>query len=318
MTTPTFTAAPANLPSRADPTTFAARRDPTLVWEKTLVDELVVAMPWVADQVVTVAAGSTAAAASIAAANYKGSWATLTGALDIPASVFHSAKVWMLVADIADVTASEPASDNADWLLITLAKATQVKAEAGTDNDDFMTSLRTAQAIAALGASGGTIPLLTQTVTTAVAAVDFTLSGGYENYMVVFNGVKPATDGARLISRLSTDGGSSFKSTSGDYSAKRPDESLNSTGEDYAEVRLGSGAIGSASNESSSGVVYVQNVSGFTMISGVTTGISNSGAFSRGVVGGVMNYTGANALRMTFSSGNIDEGQITLYGISEA
>ena len=33
---------------------------------------------------------------SLAAANFKGSWSTLTGALSVPASVFHSDKFWTL------------------------------------------------------------------------------------------------------------------------------------------------------------------------------------------------------------------------------
>lgn len=48
-------------------------------------------------------------------ANFKGEWADLTGALSIPASVYHDDTFWMLLSDVADVTATEPAAGNADW-----------------------------------------------------------------------------------------------------------------------------------------------------------------------------------------------------------
>jgi len=51
------------------------------------------------------------------ATNFKGSWSTLTGALNVPASVEHNGKVWQLLVNLPNVTLSEPASDNADWLV---------------------------------------------------------------------------------------------------------------------------------------------------------------------------------------------------------
>ena len=48
---------------------------------------------------------------SLAAANFKGSWADLSGSLSIPASVEHDNKYWILLTSLADVTASEPGVD---------------------------------------------------------------------------------------------------------------------------------------------------------------------------------------------------------------
>ena len=50
-----------------------------------------------------------------AAANFKGLWSALTGALSKPATVFHSDKYWALNTDLADVTAKEPGVD-VEWL----------------------------------------------------------------------------------------------------------------------------------------------------------------------------------------------------------
>jgi hypothetical protein len=60
-------------------------------------------------------------AAAVAAANYKGEWSTLTGALAIPASVSHNGAVWVLTVSLADVTADEPgAGSPSAWLIVTL------------------------------------------------------------------------------------------------------------------------------------------------------------------------------------------------------
>lgn len=48
-------------------------------------------------------------------ANNKGAWSTLSGALNIPASVNHTGSVWVLNVNIADITASEPTAINTDW-----------------------------------------------------------------------------------------------------------------------------------------------------------------------------------------------------------
>lgn len=54
-------------------------------------------------------------AAALATANFVGEWSTLTGALNIPASVRHDDKWWQLLSDLADVTLSEPGV-TADWV----------------------------------------------------------------------------------------------------------------------------------------------------------------------------------------------------------
>ncbi|MFZ6755752.1 hypothetical protein ACO0K9_00915 [Undibacterium sp. Ji50W] len=51
---------------------------------------------------------SDAAATIIATANYKGLWTSLTGPLNIPASVYHLGKFWTLTQNIADVTTKVP------------------------------------------------------------------------------------------------------------------------------------------------------------------------------------------------------------------
>jgi len=52
---------------------------------------------------------------SSANANYKGIWSDQTGAAVVPYSVYNSDYFWILVSNIADVTASEPSDSNTDW-----------------------------------------------------------------------------------------------------------------------------------------------------------------------------------------------------------
>ena len=53
---------------------------------------------------------------SASSANFKGEWSTLTGAAAKPFSVSYGGVIWVLLNDLADITASEP-SVSADWLV---------------------------------------------------------------------------------------------------------------------------------------------------------------------------------------------------------
>lgn len=61
------------------------------------------------------ATAAAAQAAAAASANFVGAWASLVGALNIPASVSHGGRVWVLVANVADVTAHVPGV-SANWV----------------------------------------------------------------------------------------------------------------------------------------------------------------------------------------------------------
>lgn len=52
-----------------------------------------------------------------AIANSKGNWSNLTGALAVPASVYHNGENWQLLNDLTDVTASEPGVSS-DWVML--------------------------------------------------------------------------------------------------------------------------------------------------------------------------------------------------------
>lgn len=70
-----------------------------------LSDEVNAAAASANDMAVAAASSATAAAG---AANFKGDWSSLSGALAIPASVSHLSSVWILTQNVADVTAEVP------------------------------------------------------------------------------------------------------------------------------------------------------------------------------------------------------------------
>lgn len=60
----------------------------------------------------------------IAAANYKGLWSGLAGALAIPASVYHSGRMWVLLQNVADVTTKVPGVAT-EWVVLHTTAAYQ-------------------------------------------------------------------------------------------------------------------------------------------------------------------------------------------------
>ncbi|WP_321276915.1 hypothetical protein [Thiomicrorhabdus indica] len=56
-----------------------------------------------------------ASSSALAAANFKGEWSSLAGALNTPATVLHQERIWLLTEDLADVSLSEPSFENSQW-----------------------------------------------------------------------------------------------------------------------------------------------------------------------------------------------------------
>ncbi len=116
-------------PDPADRGTWTERRMARLIWElenlapgvtalaeasyENALDALESAIAALASK--TAAAGAEANVAALS--NFKGTWASLTGALAKPASVFHAGAFWMLLNNLADVTTSQPGV-SADWQVV--------------------------------------------------------------------------------------------------------------------------------------------------------------------------------------------------------
>lgn len=156
------------------------------------------------------------------------------------------------------------------------------------------------------------------------AAYDFTgVSADFSAYRFEIKRVYPATDGANLIGRVSTNGGSSFDSTSGHYQHARS----------WSES---DGSVSNAGGASATSVVIAHDVSdtdtnsifGEIIARGLGSGLrtrfsfgvsyqidtSNTFADLRGS-GWRANGQEDNAIRFAFSSGNIGGGRIDAYGL---
>lgn len=85
-------------------------------------------------------AASASASAAVAAANFKGAWTTLTGALAIPASVTHLGKIWLLTESIANVAAEVPGTST-KWLAVSVNFASPDPIGSSTPNSGTFTTL---------------------------------------------------------------------------------------------------------------------------------------------------------------------------------
>lgn len=134
MPAPTITPLPTP-PVRSDaPTDFSAKADafvaalPVFGGQTNALAEFVDQRAADADTRATDSADSASAAAQAktdaelardaaqAVASFKGTWGSLSGALNVPASVLHNGQIWSLIANLADVAASEPGV-SADWVV---------------------------------------------------------------------------------------------------------------------------------------------------------------------------------------------------------
>lgn len=181
--------------------------------------------------------------------------------------------------------------------------------------------------------AGGSIGLVCLAVASAssVATVDFTsgIDGTYDEYEIHFQNVIPATAGANLLMRTSSNAGSSFDATGGDYrwsTAEFRNGAVNSsgaTGDD--SIRVSPVAVKSAASEGGvSGVVRLFAPAGTASNKAIrySTAIYNpdiSSAVLAAESAGMRNSTSVvNAIRFLFSSGNIASGLFKLYGVRKS
>lgn len=92
---------------------------------------------WMEGTAATVESNTNAAADSAgiaaAAANMKGLWVNLSGALNVPASVSHNDELWLLLENLADVTTDEPGISTKWQQLMPLGSSLFVVVSTGTN-----------------------------------------------------------------------------------------------------------------------------------------------------------------------------------------
>lgn len=90
-----------DLPLSTDTANFDTRADQSWTQAKQAFEDI-------NDLIPTIELAVPASESAQAAANYKGLWSSLSGALNIPASVFHDNNFWVLKVNLANVAAEEP------------------------------------------------------------------------------------------------------------------------------------------------------------------------------------------------------------------
>lgn len=85
--------------------------------------------------------------AALALFNFAGDWSAQTGAADKPYSVANDGAIWVLVNNLADVTASEPAVGNADWAFSSGTRWLTVTSSAALPNNSMIAVVATGAAV---------------------------------------------------------------------------------------------------------------------------------------------------------------------------
>ena len=190
-----------------------------------------------------------------------------------------------------------------------------------------MTSVETMATYMGTKITGGSLVYITSTGAISNAAdIQFKAQDGhfdaskYDHYQFWFQHVIPVTNGANLFAYASTDNGSNYDTTSGNYH-------YNGT-TDVAGF-LVAGPIGSDANEFGiSGnfqLLAPHNTSAYTyvlptvtfMSSGTDSPIIHYAGFGASGSASVHKVTAdVDAIKFQFDSGNIESGEIVMYGVA--
>ena len=176
---------------------------------------------------------------------------------------------------------------------------------------------------------GNLTHIATQTASSS-ASLSFTsgIDSTYKEYIFYFVNMHPASDGVKLKFNFSIDSGSNYNvtktatnfyagHTEADATGFGYDSGLaQSTSDAFATV----GTIGSGNDESCSGFLHLFNPSSTTFVKHFISSVTIYGSNPQSQVthgAGYCNTTSAvDAVRFNMESGNIDSGQILLFGLN--
>lgn len=176
---------------------------------------------------------------------------------------------------------------------------------------------------------GGALVFLDEQVASSSAQLDFTgfITADYDEYLFEFVNLIPATDGVALYVRCSTNGGSSYD-TSSVYTSIISYAYVTAAGASGNSVDSGSAFVPEdlVSNSISGGGVRMSmrlydpaSTTAYKAFTSHSVGWHQSlGKFVHySSDGGYKSTTAVNAIRFLFSSGNIASGTIRVYGIAK-
>ena len=179
-----------------------------------------------------------------------------------------------------------------------------------------------------IAAGSSDLVKISSTTASSDSSVDFTgLSSTYFAYIITLTNVQPETDEVELWFRTSTDNGSNFDDSSSDYAwnsfaiyasdgtAVAPADASDS------KIKLFGHAtdeLTTTANKKLSGVLYLFNPSASKFTFVISQGFYSSAYpdYTQKHIGGYrLDDTAVDAIRFLMSSGNIDSGIFTLYGV---
>ena len=178
--------------------------------------------------------------------------------------------------------------------------------------------------------AGGNLVKLSASTASSSATISFTsgIDSTYKEYLFLFNSIHPATDSANVQFQGSINGGSAYgvNITSSYFQAQA---NASETALEYdggQDIAQGTGfqtilgkEVGNGNDESASGMLRLFDPSNTTFVKHFLAigNCQDTEAMSReGFTGGYFNTTSAiNAVQFKMSSGNMDAGTITMYGV---
>ena len=159
---------------------------------------------------------------------------------------------------------------------------------------------------------------------------DVVLDSTYKEYLFTFKDIHPATDSVSFQFNLSIDGGSNYNVTKtttefsayhneGDSATALGYNDVNDLAQSTNDQKLSSSNLGNGNDEAFVGTLHLFNPSSTTFVKNFISRVAfyhDSDYAIDGFISGYGNTTSAvNAVIFKMSSGNIDAGDICLYGI---
>ena len=179
---------------------------------------------------------------------------------------------------------------------------------------------------------GGSLNFISKATASASASIEFTsgIDSTYKEYVFYFNNIHAGTDDVITTFQASTDGGSNYNTTATTtfFQAKH-DEADTATSLSYSSSLDSAQStsflnfqqpLGADADQSFSGSMTIFNPSSTTFVKHFISrvnGIAHNDRTNDNFVAGYFNTTSAiDAIQFKMSSGNIDAGEILLFGVN--
>ena len=188
--------------------------------------------------------------------------------------------------------------------------------------------------ITSVGSIGtGDLVFISKQTASSSASISFTsgIDSTYKEYVFYFVNIHPATDTAKFTFQGNAVGGSGYNETiTSTFFYAYHDEADSEQGVSYygggdqaqgtSFQRLSSGGVGNGNDESVSGYFHLFNPSNTTFVKHFVSSNStyqDNNSVNNNYVSGYFNTTSAiDEIQFKFDSGNIDSGDILLYGVN--